>query len=110
MTDVAMRTLYQMSSGDSGETYSHEMPVHFEWINKRVVVKGEDFEYKAKCLCSFPKSNGKVRYIVEDNGRLFIQRREQLTFIEDRPFNPPPKVGTEPPPGYPTDQTAMKNG
>lgn len=56
------------------------LPRGFEWINKPVTVRGEDFTYEALCLCSFPKSSGKVRYIVEDNGRLFIQRKEQLTF------------------------------
>jgi hypothetical protein len=54
----------------------------FTWIDQDVTVRGEDFTYRARCLCSFPKSNGKVRYIVEDNGRLFVQRREQLTFEE----------------------------
>lgn len=52
----------------------------FTWIDIPVVVKGEDFQYEATCLCSFPKKNGKVRYIVEDNGRLFIQKREQIVF------------------------------
>jgi len=56
-------------------------PTDFIWINKRCVVRGEDFSYEATCLCCFPKSNGKVRYIVEDNGRLFIQRKEQITFF-----------------------------
>lgn len=60
------------------------------WINKPCLVTGEDFSYQATCLCSFPKTNGKIRYIVEDRGRLFIQRREQLTFpgdatLQDRP-------------------------
>lgn len=58
-----------------------ENPHGFRWINQPVIVKGEDFSYEAVCLCSFPKKNGKIRYIVEDNGRLFIQRFEQLTFL-----------------------------
>jgi hypothetical protein len=58
-------------------------PEGFTWIFQPVRVKGEDFSYDALCLCSFPKSSGKVRYIVEDNGRIFVQRREQLTFRED---------------------------
>lgn len=59
-----------------------ELLPKFTWIDVPVVVKGEDFQYEATCLCSFPKKNGKVRYIVEDNGRLFIQRREQIVFPE----------------------------
>lgn len=80
MTNIGMRTLYLLSSSDSGEMTPYEVPVRFEWINKPCIVRGEDFQYKATCLCSFPKSNGKVRYIVEDNGRLFVQRLEQITF------------------------------
>ncbi len=60
-------------------------PSDFQWINRPVRVKGEDFSYEALCLCSFPKSSGKVRYVVEDNGRLFVQRREQLTFLDVEP-------------------------
>lgn len=73
-------------------------PTDFIWINKRCVVRGEDFSYEATCLCCFPKSNGKVRYIVEDNGRLFIQRKEQITFFgptQDIPEKVvPAKLGT----------------
>jgi hypothetical protein len=61
--------------------YDSSFPDGFEWINKKVLVKGEDFEYEAMCLCSFPKSSGKIRYIVEDHGRIFVQRKEQLTFL-----------------------------
>lgn len=60
-----------------------ELPEGFQWINKPVTVIGEDFTYEATCLCSFPKSNGKVRYIVEDRGRLFIQRESQLKWPQD---------------------------
>lgn len=58
-----------------------EVPDGFEWINKPVTVRGDDFTYEATCLCKFPKTSGKIRYIVEDRGRLFIQRDEQLTFL-----------------------------
>lgn len=61
--------------------YLKEIPDGFTWIDKRVRVRGEDFEYEAQCICSFPKASGKVRYIVEDRGRIFIQREEQLTFL-----------------------------
>lgn len=54
----------------------------FRWIDKPAMISGHDFMYRAQVLCSFPKSNGKVRYIVEDNGRLFIQREEQITYID----------------------------
>jgi hypothetical protein len=64
---------------------SIKFPVGFRWINKIATVKGEDFSYNATVLCSFPKSSGKIRYIVEDNGRLFIQRREQIVFQDDEP-------------------------
>jgi hypothetical protein len=55
----------------------------FVWIGRDVTVRGEDFTYKAYCLCAFPKRNGKVRYIVEDNGRLFIQREEQIVWMDE---------------------------
>ena len=58
-------------------------PTDFVWINKPVTVIGEDFTYEAVCLCSFPKTNGKVRYIVEDRGRLFIQRESQLKWHDE---------------------------
>lgn len=61
------------------------VPPGFVWINRPVRVRGDDFTYVATCLCSFPKTNGKVRYIVEDNGRLFIQRDSQLEFLADTP-------------------------
>lgn len=57
-----------------------ELPEDFQWLDLPVTVRGEDFSYEATCLCSFPKKNGKVRYVVEDRGRLFIQRSEQLEF------------------------------
>lgn len=60
-----------------------EPPEGFEWINKPVVVHGEGFQYRATCLCSFPKINGKILYIVEEHGRIFIQRKEQLRFLVD---------------------------
>ena len=63
--------------------YTHDSRVR--WIGCPVRVRGEDFDYEATCLLAFRKLNGKVRYIVEDNGRLFIQRREQLTFLDGRP-------------------------
>lgn len=59
-----------------------ELPEGFRWINKPVTVIGEDFTYEATCLCSLPKSNGKIRYIVEDRGRLFIQREEQIMWLD----------------------------
>lgn len=58
-------------------------PGGFTWIFREAEVRGEDFTYRAVVLCSFPKRNGKVRYIVEDNGRIFIQRIEQITFVGD---------------------------
>lgn len=58
------------------------------WINKPVTVRGEDFSYEATCLCSFTKTSGKVRYIVEDHGRIFVQRLEQLTFQVKEPEKP----------------------
>lgn len=85
---------YQELDEDSGKLVSNDLndwrgnrmmnilkQPGFKWINKSVEVRGEDFSYVATCLCSFPKTNGKVRYIVEDNGRLFIQREEQLDFL-----------------------------
>ena len=69
---------FRPMGGDSGEMDMVKMPARFEWINKPVTVIGEDFTYEAICLCAFPKSNGKVRYIVEDRGRLFVQRESQL--------------------------------
>ncbi len=66
--------------GDNGEVDTIKLPEGFEWIGKPCEVRGEDFTYEATCLCSFPKTNGKVRYIVEDRGRLFIQREEQIAF------------------------------
>jgi len=80
-----MRTLFDhVESGDESYMVPHLFPEGFEWINQPVTVRGEDFSYEATCLCSFPKSSGKVRYIVEDNGRLFIQRKEQLTFKSNK--------------------------
>lgn len=70
------------TGNDSGEMITMILPEGFTWINKPCVVSSEDFSYKATCLCSFPKRSGKVRYIVEDNGRLFIQRKEQITFCQ----------------------------
>lgn len=61
------------------------MPPGFVWINKPAIVSGEDFTYRAQVLCSFPKTSGKVRYIVEDNGRIFVQRESQIKFIDDDP-------------------------
>lgn len=58
------------------------MPTDLVWLNKPVTVHGEDFSYEAIALLQFPKRNGKLRYMVEDNGRLFVQRREQLAFHE----------------------------
>lgn len=57
-------------------------PADFVWINKLASIRGEDFTYQGRVLCSFPKSSGKVRYIVEDRGRLFIQRESQVTWLE----------------------------
>lgn len=59
------------------------IPPDFEWIDRDCVVRGEDFTYRARCLCSFPKTNGKVRYIVEDNGRIFVQRGSQVSFLSE---------------------------
>lgn len=71
--------------GDSGEMVESFFPIGFVWINRPVRVRGEDFTYEATCLCSFPKTSGKVRYVVEDHGRLFIQRESQLEFLADAP-------------------------
>lgn len=68
------------------------LPPGFVWINKPVTVTGEDFTYEATCLCSFPKTSGKVRYIVEDHGRIFVQRAEQLKFPIE-PVNYPEDKG-----------------
>lgn len=68
--------------GDNGEVDTIKLPEGFEWIGKPCEVRGEDFTYEATCLCSFPKTNGKVRYIVEDRGRLFIQREEQIVWLD----------------------------
>ncbi len=83
MTIPLMETLMRMSTSDSGECSAVEQPTSFRWINKPVTVIGEDFSYEAICLCAFPKTNGKVRYIVEDRGRLFIQRESQLKWPQD---------------------------
>jgi hypothetical protein len=74
---------FRPMGGDSGEMDMVKMPARFEWINKSVTVIGEDFSYEATCLCAFPKTNGKVRYIVEDRGRLFIQRESQLVWMDE---------------------------
>lgn len=42
-------------------------------------------QYIARVLCSFPKSNGKVRYVVEDHGRIFIQREPQIRYLDEQP-------------------------
>lgn len=57
--------------------------LHCTWLNKPVTVIGEDFTYEATCLMRFTKLNGKVRYVVEDRGRLFIQRESQLQWPQD---------------------------
>lgn len=57
-------------------------PPGFVWINRPAIVSGEDFTYEATVLCSFPKSNGKVRFIVEDHGRIFIQRDAQIKYTD----------------------------
>lgn len=57
-------------------------PHGFKWICRPARIRGEDFEYEALVLCCFPKSSGKIRYIVEDRGRLFIQREEQITYLQ----------------------------
>jgi hypothetical protein len=76
--------LYRQGKKFLAETESgvKEVPVphRFTWIDRPAKISGEDFSYLARVLCSFPKSNGKVRYIVEDNGRLFIQREEQIQY------------------------------
>lgn len=59
-------------------------PEGFEWINRKAEVSGEDFTYVAQVLCSFPKTNGKVRYVVEDRGRLFIQRDAQIKYMDGK--------------------------
>lgn len=68
-------------------------PKGFTWINKPCEVRGEDFTYQATCLCSFPKSNGKVRYIVEDRGRLFVQRPDQVTIYQAFKSEPDQTIG-----------------
>lgn len=80
-----------LKTGYSFESLSEDMPDivdavnntpnDFVWINKPATVRGEDFSYEATVLCSFPKTSGKVRYVVEDHGRIFIQRGTQITFI-----------------------------
>lgn len=70
--------------GDTG------WPPGFAWLKEPVLVKGESFRYFGTALCSFPKLDGKVRYVVEDQGRLFVQRGEQLDFI---PKSEPPPHG-----------------
>lgn len=66
-----------------------DYPGGFKWINKKAWVIDEDFKYQAKVLCSFPKSNGKVLYIVEDNGRIFVHREEQIEYIDIKPSGEP---------------------
>lgn len=83
-------TLFErVESGDESYMVPHEFPEGFEWIGRPAVVSGEDFSYPATVLCSFPKSSGKIRYIVEDRGRLFIQREAQITYTDGpQPANP----------------------
>lgn len=57
----------------------------FKWIDREAIISGEDFSYRARVLCSFPKTSGKVRYVVEDNSRLFIQRDAQITYVDQSP-------------------------
>ena len=74
----------------------NKAPNDFVWINKPATVRGEDFYYEATVLCSFPKTSGKVRYIVEDHGRLFIQRGTQITFgaptVTEKVARPDPEL------------------
>lgn len=52
-----------------------------EWMRRgaRVLVRGEDFEpYEGVIVSIVRKLNGKPRIVVEDRGRLFIQRPNQL--------------------------------
>lgn len=64
-------------------------PEGFKWIGRNAIVGGEDFTYVGHVLCSFPKTSGKVRYVVEDNSRLFIQREAQIKYTDvDEAGNP----------------------
>lgn len=62
--------------------YDESLPASFEWINRPAIIRGVNYSYLAVVLCSFPETSGKVRYIVEDSGRLFIQRKEQITYAD----------------------------
>jgi hypothetical protein len=52
-------------------------PLACRIIDKPVLVRGEDFSYWAQCLYEFTKTNGKRRYLVEQDGRLFVQSPNQ---------------------------------
>lgn len=43
-----------------------------------VTVTGEDYSYEGTLVGVITKSNGKVRYVVEERGRLFVQSAKQL--------------------------------
>lgn len=65
------------------------LPSGFAWVDREADITGEDFTYRARVLCSFPKKNGKVRYVVEDQGRIFVQRLEQIKYVgESGPLFP----------------------
>lgn len=79
--EVRTRIYYEhVKDGDESFNVPHEFPAGFTWYNMPATVRGDDFEYKANVLCSFPKSSGKIRYVVEDAGRLFIQKSTQIFF------------------------------
>lgn len=49
----------------------------------RVIVIGHEFEpYEATFLAMVRKLNGTLRVIVEDRGRLFIQKPDQIKAVE----------------------------
>lgn len=47
-----------------------------------VEISGEDFVYQGTALFEFRKTNGKRRFMIEENGRLFVQSPKQVRFLD----------------------------
>ena len=67
-----------------------------QFDGRTVKVSGADFEYEGRVAVAFRKSNGEVRYVIEDEKRrLFIHGPADLGLEQegqDRPYSPVRKV------------------
>lgn len=67
-----------------------------QFDGRAVRVSGADFEYEGRVAVAFRKSNGEVRYVIEDEKRrLFIHGAADLGLEQegqDRPYSPVRKV------------------